>query len=121
MQYQWLRVDTQQEWETLTKQVVNYPATYPVLAGCVQVSDTDYVVIPLAVVDIPGLLASHPTVAAAKQAAEDDVAAHADAYAPSLFSQLKDAGQHLANPEAQLAALDSLADQAAAKDTDGNA
>lgn len=58
MQYYWHVITSREGWETLTKQDVNYPTSFPVLAGCVQLSETEFVVCPLPVADIPNLLAT---------------------------------------------------------------
>lgn len=57
MQYYWHVVKTPKEWEILTKQTATYPESFPVLAGCVALSDTEFVVCPLPVAEIPKLLA----------------------------------------------------------------
>lgn len=61
MQYYWHVITSREGWETLTKQDVNYPTSYPVLAGCVQLSETEFVVCPLPVADIADLLATADT------------------------------------------------------------
>lgn len=57
MNYYWHVITTPTQWETLTKQTSTYPESFPVLAGCVALSDTEFVVCPLPVAEIPKLLA----------------------------------------------------------------